>query len=85
FTKVELMTDVAIGHAVRKLDAGWVDKVMIQQAIERNGEPPELAIVDNKGLKGEDRERIESALRDLGLKIVRVKKLLRERIASAEH
>ena len=85
FTKVELMTDVAIGHAVRKLDAGWVDKVMIQQAIERNGEPPELAIVDNKGLKGEDRERIESALRDLGLKIVRVKKLLRERIESAEN
>ncbi len=78
FTKVELTTEYAIGHAARKLDAGWVDKTMVEQAIERNGEPPEVAIVDNKGLRGEDRERIESALREIGLRTVRVKRLLRE-------
>ncbi len=78
FTKVELYTDFAIGHAARKLDAGWVDSTMVRQAIERNGERPEIAIVDNKGLKGEDRARIESALKEAGLKTVRVKRLLRE-------
>ncbi len=80
FTRVELKTMYAIGHTARKLDASWVDVTMVRQAIERNGEPPEMAIVDNKGLKGEDRERIETALREIGLRMVRVKKLLREGI-----
>ncbi len=78
FTKVELMTDIAIGHAARKHDAGHVDKVMIEMAIDRNGEKPSLAIVDAKGLRGDDRRRIEDALDELGLKRVRVKKLLRD-------
>ncbi len=78
FTRVEITTEYAIGHAARKLDAGWVDITMVKQAIERNGEPPQVAIVDNKGLKGEDRERIESAIREIGLREIRVKRLLRE-------
>ncbi len=84
FTKITLHTDIALGHTARKIDAEWVDKVMIQQAIDRNGENPQLAIIDNKGLKGKDRERIESALRDLGVNVIRVKKLLRERIEGSK-
>jgi D-aminoacyl-tRNA deacylase len=84
FTRVELFTKFAIGHAVRKLDAEWVDREMVKQAISRNGEPTEVAIVDNKGLKGEDRERIEEALRDLGLEIIRVRKILRDELGEEE-
>ncbi|MEM3928939.1 MAG: D-aminoacyl-tRNA deacylase [Candidatus Korarchaeum sp.] len=68
FTKVELLTRFAIGHAVRKLDAEWVDERMVRQAIARSVEPVNCAIVDNKGLRGEDRERIEEALRNLVLR-----------------
>ncbi len=84
FTKIVLHTDIAIGHAARKIDAGWVDKVMIKQAIDRNGEDPQFAIVDNKGLKGRDRERIESALGELGIEVIRVKRLLRERVEGSK-
>ncbi len=84
FTKVTLYTDIALGHTARKIDAEWVDKVMIQQAMERNGENPQLAVIDNKGLRGKDRERIESTLRDLGIRVIRVKRLLRERIESSK-
>ncbi len=84
FTNIALHTDIALGHTARKLDAEWVDKVMIQQAIDKNGENPQLAIIDNKGLKGEDRRRIESALRDLDIKAIRVKKLLREKIENSK-
>lgn len=80
FTRVELETNVAIGHTARKLDAGWLDLSMVRQAIERNGERPEVALMDNKGLRSEDKQRIEMALGEIGLKIVRVKKLLREGI-----
>lgn len=80
FTRVELETDVAIGHAARKLDSSWVDLSMVRQAIDRNGESPKIALVDSKGLKGKDRRRIESALDEVGLKIMRVKKLLRDGI-----
>ena len=76
FTRIELETDIAIGHAARKLDAHYVDKVMIEMAISKNGERPELAIVDAKGLRGEDRRRIEDALDEIGLKRVRVNRLL---------
>ncbi len=78
FTAVELYTKFAIGHAARKLDARWVDLPMIKQALEKNGEVTEYAIVDNKGLRGEERARIEEALRELGVSVIRVKKILRE-------
>ena len=84
FTRVELFTKFAIGHAARKLDAEWVDGEMVRQAISRNGEPTRVAIVDNKGLKGEDRERIEGALKDLGLEVIRVKKVLRDELGEEE-
>jgi len=84
FTRVELFTKFAIGHAARKLDAEWVDGEMVRQAILRNGEPTRVAIVDNKGLKGEDRERIEGALKDLGLEVIRVKKVLRDELGEEE-
>jgi len=84
FTRVELFTKFAIGHAARKLDAEWVDGEMVRQALLRNGEPTRVAIVDNKGLKGEDRERIEGALKDLGLEVIRVKKVLRDELGEEE-
>ena len=77
FTRIELETDIAIGHAVRKLDAHYVDRMMIEMAISRNGEKPELAVVDAKGLKGEDRKRIEGTLDEIGLKRERVNRILR--------
>ncbi|MEM0294775.1 MAG: D-aminoacyl-tRNA deacylase [Candidatus Korarchaeum sp.] len=81
FTKVELLTRFAIGHAVRKLDAEWVDERMVRQAIARSVEPVNCAIVDNKGLRGEDRERIEEALRNLGVDVLRVRRVLRDESA----
>ncbi|RDD53273.1 MAG: hypothetical protein BA066_05250 [Candidatus Korarchaeota archaeon NZ13-K] len=84
FTKVELLTRFAIGHAARKLDAEWVDEEMVRQAIARSSEPVSHAIVDNKGLRGEDKERVEEALRKLGVNVLRVRRLLRDEVGEEE-
>lgn len=84
FTKIELFTKFAIGHAVRKLDAEWVDEEMVRQAVVRSSEPVNHAIVDNKGLRGEDRERIEEALRNLGINVLRVRRVLRDETCAEE-
>ncbi len=84
FTKVELFTEFAIGHAARKLDAEWVDEEMVRQAVTRSSEPVGHAIIDNKGLRGEDRERIEEALRKLGVNIIRVRRVLRDETGAEE-
>ncbi|MCS7102837.1 MAG: D-aminoacyl-tRNA deacylase [Candidatus Korarchaeum sp.] len=84
FTKVELFTKFAIGHAARKLDAEWVDEEMVRQALVRSSEPVSHAIVDNKGLRGEDRDRIEGVLKNLGISVLRVRRVLRDEIGAEE-
>lgn len=84
FTKVELLTRFAIGHAARKLDAEWVDEEMVRQAVSRSSEPVSHAIVDSKGLRGEDRVRVEEALRKLGVNVLRVRRVLRDEIGAEE-
>lgn len=84
FTKVELHTNYAIGHAMRKLDSDWVDENIIEQALSRSSEPVRDAIIDNKGLKGEDRERIEDILKRMGVNVLRIKRVLRDNLGSEE-
>ena len=77
FTRVETFTGYAIGHAVRKFDADAADEEVIQLAVERSLERPQVAIFDWKGLKGAQKARLVSIVEGLGLKVLKARDALR--------
>jgi len=71
FTKIALETSMAFGHMIPKYAVPFVDASMLRQCVERTMEKVEFAVIDWKGMRGADRNRIISVLRDMGLKIER--------------
>lgn len=71
FTKLALNKEFSFGHMCPKY-AMPIDREMVFQAFNKTIEGPKLAILDWKGLKGEDRSRIISVLDDLGLEWMKV-------------
>jgi len=69
FTEIALSTSKAFGHIVPKWATSQVDSEMIKQCIQRTLEKVESAVFDWKGIKGTDRERIATTLRELGIPI----------------
>lgn len=72
FTRIALETSVAFGHMIPKYAAPSVDDSMVRQCVERTKERVDLAFIDWKGVRSEDRKRLISATDALGLKIEKV-------------
>lgn len=66
FTRLALAEEYSFGHMCPKY-AMPVDRALIEQAFEKTVERPRLAIIDWKGLRGQDRELLLLTLRDLGV------------------
>lgn len=66
FKKIQLETDIAIGHVVPKYNLENLDQEILLQAIEKTVPKAELVIVDWKGL-GEYKERIKNILDELNI------------------
>jgi D-tyrosyl-tRNA(Tyr) deacylase len=82
FTKIELNSNYAIGHFVRKLDTEYLDLEMLNKAVRRSTPMAQVAILDWKGIKGEKRKEIIGLLTKLGIKVIKTKDALRgERVA----
>ncbi len=60
--------DRAVGHVLPKFHADTFDEKMLAQAVEKTVEKVEGALIDWKGLSGEQRERILPMLEKAGLK-----------------
>ncbi|VVB56935.1 D-aminoacyl-tRNA deacylase [uncultured archaeon] len=58
----------AVGHVLAKYRADEFDEKMLQQAVEKTVEPLEGALIDWKGLSGEQRERILPILEKAAMK-----------------
>jgi len=71
FTKVALSTPVAFGHIIPKYAVPDVDAEMIRQCVQRTLERVDHAVFDWKGMKGEDRERLTVALKELNIPVER--------------
>ncbi|MFH1788559.1 MAG: D-aminoacyl-tRNA deacylase [Candidatus Altiarchaeota archaeon] len=63
----EVTHDAALGHIAPKYAMEYIDKAMIEQMIERTTPTPELAVLDWKGLRGEEKTRVTSILCELGI------------------
>jgi len=72
FTKIALESNTALGHIIPKYAVPEVDEDVLRQCIEKTLEKVELALLDWKGIRGEDKQRIVEAIEGLGLKIQKV-------------
>ena len=67
FTPLMIEGEEAVGHVVPKHHAASFDAVMLQQALEKTQEKVAGALIDWKGLPGEQRERIITLLEEEGM------------------
>jgi D-aminoacyl-tRNA deacylase len=67
FTPLMIKGEEAVGHVLPKHHAASFDAAMLRQAIEKTQEKVEGALIDWKGLPGEQRDRIVTLLDEEGL------------------
>lgn len=67
FTRLALESDVAFGHMIPKYAVSAVDPGLLKQCIERTLEKTQLAVLDWKGIKGEDKAPLLEKLKDAGI------------------
>ncbi len=69
FTKIALSTNVAFGQIIPKYAIPYVDAEMLSQCVQKTLEKVDHAIFDWKGMRGPDRERLATTLKELGIKV----------------
>jgi len=72
FTRIALSTQTAFGHIIPKYAIPLVDAEIIEQCVERTMETVESAILDWKGIRGADKDRLISALDKIGVPMEKV-------------
>jgi D-aminoacyl-tRNA deacylase len=72
FTRVALESDVAFGHMIPKYAIPTVDSEILKQCIERTLEKTQLAVLDWKGIKGENKAPLLETLKDAGIPFEKV-------------
>ncbi|MDH5624051.1 MAG: hypothetical protein OEY39_06240 [Candidatus Bathyarchaeota archaeon] len=72
FTRIALGTQIAFGHMIPKYVISQVDAEIIKQCVERTMENVGSAILDWKGIKGADKNKIVAALGEIGVPIEKV-------------
>ncbi|RLG47561.1 MAG: hypothetical protein DRO06_02640, partial [Thermoproteota archaeon] len=85
FTEVQLRTRYAIGHILRKHDSEAAPAESVRQAFTRVlGGPARVAIVDWKGLRGAVRAALVGLFEEMGVEVLRVRRVLRGEGPQAE-
>jgi D-aminoacyl-tRNA deacylase len=72
FTVMALVGEFAFGHMIPKYATPLVDAEMISQCVQKTSEKVELAVLDWKGIKSEDKPNLLSALETVGLPFKKV-------------
>lgn len=72
FTEIALESNIAFGHIIPKYTIQEVDKEVLYQCLQKTLEKVELALLDWKGIRGEDKQHLVRILEELHLKIQKV-------------
>jgi D-aminoacyl-tRNA deacylase len=67
FTKTLKETDFLVSHIAAKYALDELNEKMVSQAVEKTSEKVDLALIDWKGCSGEQRKRVISILKSIGL------------------
>jgi D-aminoacyl-tRNA deacylase len=76
FTRLLLQTEYCLAHIVPKHQVGLVDEEALNHLLNRSSPRPSTAILDWKGMRGEDRRNLLGNLEGRGLPWVRLRDLL---------
>lgn len=72
FTRIALGTPTAFGHIIPKYAIPRADTEIVRHCVERTVESVESAILDWKGIKGSDKERLMAILNKVGVSIEKI-------------
>ena len=72
FTKMALKNEAIFGHMIPKYSVAAVDAEILRHCMERTLETVTSAIIDWKGVKGDDKYRLLKVLGDVGLPFEKV-------------
>ena len=72
FTRMTLENEVAFGHIIPKYAISSIDLEILRQCVERTLEKVELAVLDWKGIRGEDKSKLVEMLKEIGLRFQKV-------------
>ncbi len=72
FTDMAIRDEAVFGHMIPKYALPLIDANMVKQCVERTLEKVDHAVLDWKGIKGDDKPRVLAALADIGLSYVKV-------------
>jgi len=72
FTRIALSAPTAFGHIIPKYAIPQVDAEIIKQCVEKTKETVKSVILDWKGIKGADKDRLIAALDKVGVPIEKV-------------
>ncbi|MEM1565731.1 MAG: D-aminoacyl-tRNA deacylase [Candidatus Bathyarchaeia archaeon] len=72
FTRIALESNIAFGHIIPKYAIPEVNGEILHQCVQKTLEKVKLALLDWKGIRGEDKQRLIETLEKLNLKIQKV-------------
>lgn len=72
FTRIALENEVAFGHIIPKYAVPIIDDEILGQCVARTLERVEFAVLDWKGLKGEDKRKVVSIIEKIDLEFRKV-------------
>ena len=72
FTQMALKSEVAFGHMIPKYAAPRADKEILRQCVERTLEKVDHAVLDWKGIRGENKQLLVTMLDEIGLSFEKV-------------
>lgn len=72
FTRMALESELAFGHMIPKYAIPYVDSEILRQCVEQTLERVEYAVLDWKGIKGEDKPKLIEMLNKIGLRYEKV-------------
>jgi D-aminoacyl-tRNA deacylase len=72
FTRMALENELAFGHMIPKYAIPTIDSGILKQCIERTSESVDSAVLDWKGIKGEDKQPLVKMLMEAGISFEKV-------------
>jgi len=78
FTRLNTETQYAVSHVMPKYHLDDVSESLIAHAIQRSHPTPTYAALDWKGMKGDQRDQVTTIAENLGLKVNRIRNLVRK-------
>ena len=68
FTRMAIHSETIFGHMIPKYAIKLIDTEILRQCVEKTLEKVEYAVLDWKGIRSEDKSKLQAALQDIGLR-----------------